>query len=76
MARLRDPEGFKPSGRSEAEIRANIQNIPLLTILSPSTSLELKTALKLMWWEEIALNQKDRDEEEAYQEDARRNVHR
>lgn len=72
MNRLKTPEGFTPSGRTDAEIRANIPNIPLMDFLSVTTSPQIKEALRLAWWEEIVLQRKDLDEEEAYQEKNRR----
>lgn len=64
--RLTAPDGYMPSGRSEAEIRASISEIPIMTLLSVTASPQLRAALQLRWWEEIVLEQKDRDEEEAY----------
>lgn len=66
MTRLEAPEGFQPSGRSEAEIRENIRRIPVHTLLSSNFSIEQRDEIRDIWWEEIALAQKDRDEEEAH----------
>ncbi|HCR81685.1 MAG: hypothetical protein UY13_C0002G0447 [Candidatus Pacebacteria bacterium GW2011_GWB1_47_8] len=73
MARLNTPEGYKPSGRSEEKIRERINQIPIMSLTSPNFSSESKNDLRLKWWEEIALKQKDLDEAEAYEENNRRN---
>ena len=61
-----------PSGRSEAEIRANILNIPEMLMLSVHTSPESRAALQEIWWEELALQQRDLDEAVAYRENEAR----
>ncbi len=48
-------EGREPTGRSEAEIRANIINIPTLLLLAASDSPEMMKVLEDEWWEEINL---------------------
>ncbi len=71
MARI-EFEG-EPSGRSEDEIRANIPNIPEMLMLSAHTSPEVRARLQEIWWEEIALQQKDLDEIAAHRENEVRN---
>lgn len=73
MARLQAPEGYTPSGRSEAEIRGRIGEIPWIFLTNPLLSNEAKEALRLVWWEEIALMSKDDDEEAARLEHTQRN---